>query len=191
LRLMTSVKLKGAPWNCSEWTTVEPSILPKDAAGLIPEKYSVILGSVSDTADGVLFHRAVDALLAYDVFPPQQMRALVCTSNNRVSMGATIVQRIFLGPIGFEVAVRVVDVFSGEAGSERRSGFTYATLQGHMEKGISSFIVEQKPGGPVSFSIETRSRPGHWLIRFSGPLARLIQKRANKKALAHLQAVVR
>jgi uncharacterized protein (UPF0548 family) len=76
--------------------------------------------------------------LRYDIFPPTRLRSRVCTPDGIVSIGATIVQRVRLGPVTLETAVRVIEhQRSAESGR-----FAYATLDGHPEQGIASFEVE-------------------------------------------------
>src|SRR4051812_15771414 len=59
----------------------------------------------------VAFGRALYRLWRYEIFPKTRMIARVCTADGAVASGATIVQRIRLGPFALEMAVRVVDVF--------------------------------------------------------------------------------
>ena len=55
------------------------------------------------------FETAVNALLAYEIFPPHRMSAHICTDHGSVALGATIVQRISLRLAVIETAVRVVE----------------------------------------------------------------------------------
>jgi uncharacterized protein (UPF0548 family) len=60
-------------------------------------------------------------------------------------------------------------------------GFTYVTLPGHPECGAESFTVTldgDDTDGTVRFDIEAWSRPEELLVRLSGPLGHLLQRRA-------------
>src|SRR5215212_2456922 len=102
------------------------------------------------------FARLRDRLMTYDVFPPNIVRATICPPG-RITAGATIVQRIGIGPLALEAAVRVVDVWDrvvgdleGEPGGVRVAGFRYVTLRGHPECGVASFEVRVGPKGEVT-----------------------------------------
>ncbi|MBI3333395.1 MAG: DUF1990 family protein, partial [Candidatus Omnitrophica bacterium] len=125
----------------------------------------------------------------YKIYPPHRMRAKVCSIDARVGLGAIIVQRIFLGPVGFETGVRVVNCFDREDQFERKRGFTYATLQGHPEKGRATFVVcQQKDSGRTRFVIQTQSNRVR--IAGLGSLAYLIQKWSNNEALNYFRSLV-
>ena len=135
------------------------------------------------------FARATAALFRYRVFPPRRMKAHVCTRDGRIVTGATIIQRVLIGPLVMEMAVRVVAVFD-DAKSVRRAGFTYATLAGHSERGTATFLVREQPDKSIAFEIESWSRPGDWLARLGRPLARLAQRTFTREALAHFRDLV-
>ena len=50
-----------------------------------------------------------------------------------------------------------------------RKGFSYETLEGHAEKGISTFTVEQS-GNKILFKIQTYSTPGNFFTKLAGPV---------------------
>jgi hypothetical protein len=37
------------------------------------------------------------------------MRALVCTPDGRIAPGATIIQRVLMGPVALDMSVRVIE----------------------------------------------------------------------------------
>jgi uncharacterized protein (UPF0548 family) len=61
-----------------------------------------------------------------------------------------------------------------------RFGFVYGTLPHHPECGEEAFLVSRKPGNldTVTFSVTAFSRGSKLPMRVSGPLGRLIQRRA-------------
>ena len=92
-------------------------------------------------------------------------------SENRVmQVGDTIVQQVYLPPwkkfsqkIVFGVRInRIID-------EPFKKGFSYETLDGHVEKGLSIFTFELENGNPI-FKIETFSKPGNILTRLLGPI---------------------
>jgi uncharacterized protein (UPF0548 family) len=99
------------------------------------------------------------------------------------------VQYVAVGPFSLEAAVRVVRVWNVRAGDASETGFTYATLQGHPERGLSTFRLRWSPDGRMTFLIEARSRPGSVLTRLTRPLARRFQRKATEAALAHFAVV--
>lgn len=138
---------------------------------------------------GSWFRHLEDRLLTYRVFPPDLMRAHICAEDGRLHEGTTIVQQVAIGPFTLEAGVRVVRVRHTEDAEGEQTSFTYATLQGHPERGISTFRLRRRADPPsIDFLIEVRSRPGSWLTRLARPLARRFQIRATEAALAFLTA---
>jgi len=129
------------------------------------------------------FESALDRLLRYDIFPPERMRALVCSPDARVATGVTIVQRVRLGPLALETAVRVIEC-EQTADAAR---FAYATLHGHPERGIASFALERGPS-ELRFIAQAWSRPGNPLARLGRPLARHLQRSITREAIEHFCA---
>ncbi|HJT23266.1 MAG TPA: DUF1990 family protein [bacterium] len=135
-----------------------------------------------------LFQWAVEEVMAYHIFPPSRMRALVDAPQGWVVKGATILQGVFVGSFRLRMADRVLEVFEGEDANERWSGFTYGTLKGHAEQGIETFRVTlEKASGRVQFSMEAWSKPGHWLIQLFYPWARWVQKKAGEEAMQYMK----
>ncbi|HYI77464.1 MAG TPA: DUF1990 family protein, partial [Chryseolinea sp.] len=50
-----------------------------------------------------------------------------------------------------------------------RKGFSYVTIEGHVEKGESTFTIEQSGQG-LTFKIRTFSEPGNLLTKLVGPI---------------------
>lgn len=156
------------------WTALGANAdrLSSAAADYVHDRYEgVVRGSLES---------ALDRLFRYDIFPPARLRARVCTPDGLVSIGATIVQRVFLGPIALETAVRVIE-HHRTPGSGR---FAYATLQGHPEQGIASFEVEPS-GADLRFIAQAWSRPGNLAARLGRPLARSFQRAITREAIQH------
>lgn len=183
MKLMTAARAIHSRIECREWTGRAPTIAVETREGT-HDRYAIALGVPAGQSSDAICARAAHELLTYRVFPDSRMRHFVCTPDQEVKAGATIVQRVLLGPLAIEMAVRVVDVFDRRA-HDREIGFAYVTLEGHMERGIATFFIRQSPRGDVTFNIESWSRPGNWLVALARPVARLVQKRFTAKALAN------
>jgi uncharacterized protein (UPF0548 family) len=179
MRLWTKMSARSAPFSCDSWSPLKPN---STREAIAEGAYAHDTYRASLAAD---FETAVDTLLSYQIYPPHRMRAHVCTANGRVSLGATIVQRISLSLAVFETAVRVVE-FERDAD---RACFTYATLPGHVELGLASFTVRATENG-VTLEIETWSRPGNWLAMVGRPLTRFLQRQSTEEAIAWFRASV-
>src|SRR5450432_730978 len=101
MRFLTAATARKAAFDCDFWSTLRTNATRAEVAhgGYLHDVYEVPLTGT--------FDRAVDALLAYQIFAPHRMHAQVCTADNRVAVDATIVQRVVLGPVAIETAVRV------------------------------------------------------------------------------------
>jgi uncharacterized protein (UPF0548 family) len=53
-----------------------------------------------------------------------------------------------------------------------RYGFAYGSLADHAVAGEERFLVERDAGGEVTFELVAFSRPGSWLWKLAGPVAR-------------------
>jgi len=186
--LMTSGRARRQPMDArrTEWEQRPPSAALDDRGGQ-HDRYAVTLSTDGGDADQApLLQRASEALLRYDIYPPNRMRRLVCSPDQRVRQDVVIVQRIFFGPVATEAAVRVVDLF-GAREPDIVIGFSYVTLQGHAERGVATFTITRGPGGHLSFNIESWSRPASGVGELMAPLSRLLQKRFSHEALQHFR----
>lgn len=129
-----------------------------------------------------LFNDLRERLFSYDIFPPRLLRSVLCPSGS-IAEGTTIVQRIMLGPIAMEMAVRVIAAWDRDVDGVREAGFTYATVSGHPECGVETFRVRLLRDGSVLVLIDGRSRPGLLLTRLGRPAARAVQRGVTKAAL--------
>lgn len=111
-------------------------------------------------------------LFNYNFFPKNILTAYTQWDYEEREMqrGDTIVQQVYFPPIKtvsqkIIVGVRIKDVFK----KDYLLGFSYETLQGHIEKGISSFLIE-KTGRHLNFTIHTYSKPVNPILNFLSPL---------------------
>jgi Domain of unknown function (DUF1990) len=111
-------------------------------------------------------------LFAYCIFPDNILT--YCAEwqyqKRKMQVGDTIVQQIYFPAVKILsqkiiVGVRVKDVFMQDDLIE----FSYETLKGHIEKGISSFRV-LKINGSIKFNIHTHSRANNLFLHLLSPL---------------------
>lgn len=101
-----------------------------------------------------------------------------------MQVGDTIVQQIFMPPINnmsvkLICGVRIKQIFD----ELNLKGFSYETLEGHVERGISTFTIEKTAQG-VFFKIHTFSEPANPLLKVFGPIfAEPYQTICTKEAL--------
>lgn len=124
----------------------------------------------------------------YEVFPTS-----ILTFHSRwqieqrgMQVGDTILQQACLPPIsGLSVkiimGVRIIEVVD----TEQQFSFTYATLDGHLERGTATWIAHLQ-SNDLKFVIQTHSQPANALARLAAPLFSLrYQAWVAREALAN------
>lgn len=108
----------------------------------------------------------------YEIFPNNIMtsRTQWQEESREIKNGDTILQQVYIPPFRpfsqkIIFGVRICDII--ETADKR--GFSYETLQGHVEKGISTFTIERS-GKTCVFKIQTFSKPGNFLTQLLGPV---------------------
>jgi hypothetical protein len=102
-------------------------------------------------------------------------------------LNSTIAQTDFtkLDPSGQRIDVR--DFLGPHINQPSKKGFSYETLEGHVEKGISTFTIEQL-NNELIFKIQTYSTPGNFLTRLLRPVFSVpYQTFCTRKALRHVK----
>jgi len=173
MRVLRAGKVREHPFGCDEWSDYPVNASRELIArgGFVHDFYEAPF-----TGD---FERAIDALLAYKIFAAHRMVAHVCTQDSRVAVGATIVQRVVIGPLAIETAVRVIELDH----TPDSTSFAYATLRGHPERGVASFAVA-RTDGRATFQAQAWSRAGHWLTTLGRPMSRALQRSMTREAVA-------
>lgn len=135
----------------------------------------------------IVARRLADAILRFDVFPPNLASGVLARAP--VQVGDTVgIRYHFLPGLDLFFAARVTDRFEHEADGQWRCGFTYRTLQGHPECGEETFVVEKDLAtGKITAALRSWSRPGFWLAALAYPITRPLQLRAGRSALDHLE----
>lgn len=129
-------------------------------------------------------------LFNYQIFPPNMLTGLTewNLENREMKIGDTIVQQIYLPPTNFfskklVFGVRITNIIN----EQNKIGFAYETLAGHVEKGISTFMVE-KNGSKLLFKIQTHSSPGNILSQILSPIFSIpYQSYCTRKALENVK----
>jgi len=157
---------------------------------LLTEKISVIaLNTYKHLADVNL-----NTLFDYNIFPGTIMHhyAQWKDENRRMQVGDTIVQQVYLPPIKSFSQKIIFGVRVNEIIDEKdKKGFSYETLEDHVEKGISTFTVEQGEDQQLLFKIHTYSTPGNLLARILSPVFSIpYQTFCTKRALAHVKKII-
>jgi hypothetical protein len=113
-----------------------------------------------------------DRLFRYHIFPPRILQSLPQWEheNRHMRTGDTIAQQIQIPPllhasVKIIMGVRITEVFR----EADRMGFSYATLEGHVEVGVSTFLFE-RADSEWCFTVRVRSAPGNLLTRLVGPI---------------------
>ena len=112
-------------------------------------------------------------LFDYKIFPDYIMSYLTqwANENRNIRVGDTIVQQVFIPPLPLFSQKIIFGVRIKEIINEpNRKGFSYETLKGHVEKGISIFTAEKQDNGKVIFSIKTFSKPATLFTKVLGPV---------------------
>lgn len=152
---------------------------------VFPEKTTSVPLGVA----GPIRNWRTDFLFDYAIFPANIMRfdSEWISAGREMAVGDVLLQRTMMPPIGYglciEFAVRVCELFN----EEKRLGFAYETLTGHVESGVSEFSFEEK-AGEVYFTIHTWSLPSHWTGRLASRVFTLpYQAWCTRRALAQVR----
>lgn len=108
----------------------------------------------------------------YNIFPPNIMSFMTQWEHEhrQMQIGDTILQQVFIPPIKtFSKKIIFGVRINGIIDEPERKGFSYVTLEGHVEKGESAFTVENSDAGLI-FKIHTFSEPGNLLTKIAGPI---------------------
>lgn len=162
-------------------------LLELKSSDVIPYQKDLLKHKVSKQTIGCDFSDlSFDSFFDYEIFPTNILTAFPqWTDEHRtIQSGDTIVQQINIPPFKtisqrLIVGVRIKEVFS----SDTCKGFSYETLKGHLEKGISTFKIEPQKNTSV-FTIETYSAPALAFLKVFQSLSSLYQDYCTNQALA-------
>ena len=109
---------------------------------------------------------------AYKIFPDNIMTFFTewGNENRKMNIGDTIMQQLYLPPTKIVSQKLIFGVRINEIiNLPHKIGFSYETLEGHVEKGLSTFTVEQM-AEEILFKIQTFSAPANLLTKMVGPI---------------------
>lgn len=114
-----------------------------------------------------------DFFFDYHLFPTHILTHLAqwTVEDRKMCVGDTIVQQAYLPPFRhfsqkIIFGVRINNIIH----EPTKIGFSYETLEGHVETGISTFTLEKTQEQGIVFCIHTFSKPGNLLAQFVGPI---------------------
>jgi len=114
----------------------------------------------------------LDFLFDYQIFPDNIMifQNQWTDENRKMKIGDTIAQQVYIPPTKtfsqkIIFGVRINEIID----HTNKKGFSYETLEGHVEKGISTFTVEQLEN-TIVFKVQTFSTPGNILTKLLGSI---------------------
>ena len=133
----------------------------------------------------------LDFLFDYKIFPDNIMtfKTQWAEENRKIKVGDTVAQQVYIPPtktISQKIVfgVRISEIIN----QTDKKGFSYETLTGHVEKGISTFTIEQI-NNKVIFKIQTHSVPGNILTKIFGPVFSVpYQSFCTKRALRNVKS---
>lgn len=114
-----------------------------------------------------------DFFFDYKIFPTSIMSFLTQWNfeNRKMQVGDTIVQQAFIPPLRQFSQKIIFGVRINEIINEpTKVGFSYETLKGHVEKGVSLFTIEKTTDQKTIFKVHTFSTPGNLLTQLVGPV---------------------
>lgn len=140
-------------------------------------------------ANGRLFATAADLLMRYQFYPPRLMHHVAdFTSQDRwAAVGDRIVQRIHLAKFFGQPILDVIGMTEITAvwQAPNKIGFTYTTVDTHVEQGTWSAWISRQPTGEVQLHVEAISRPKPDEPARNYPFMRRFQKMAHRVGMAH------
>jgi hypothetical protein len=153
---------------------------------LLPQKSSTI-----DVDTSVQLHNInLDFFFNYNIFPSHilNFKTQWESENRKIAIGDTIVQQVFIPPVKALSQKLIFGVRINRIINEsHRRGFSYETLEGHVERGESTFVIEQESNDLI-FKIQTYSEPSSAFVKIFGSWAAVpYQRYCTEKALRHVK----
>jgi len=146
--------------------------------------------TIEINADKRLEKLALGFLFDYKIFPANIMtfKTQWGMEKRKMQAGDTILQQALIPPTRFFSQKIVFGVRINKIIDEAdRKGFSYETIEGHVEKGESTFTVERTAQGLI-FKIQTFSEPGNLLTKLVGPIFTVpYQAYCTRKALVNVR----
>lgn len=155
------------------------------------DQYELSLGL---DKDGRLFRRASDLLMRYQFYPHDILSHVSDFSlwNRWLQVGDRIVQRIHLFALFGRPILDVImmNEVSAVVAEPRCYGFTYVTLDAHVEQGEWSAHLTWKDDGDLFLNVNVISRPSASEPARNHGFMRAMQQSAHQRGLQHFQQAV-
>jgi hypothetical protein len=152
----------------------------------LPEKISSIKINLSQHLRNI----NLDFFFDYNIFPSSILtfKTQWRKENRKVNVGDTIVQQVFIPPFRTLSQKLIFGVRINRIINEsHRRGFSYETLEGHVERGESTFVIEQHDKDLI-FKIQTYSEPSNAFVKIFGAWAAIpYQRYCTEQALKHVK----
>ena len=169
-------------------------LIPKKVMDYTKSRLAEKITTIDIDTNKTIDQLNLDFLFDYKIFPDNIMSYKTQWSydKRKMNVGDTIVQQVFIPPSKAFSQKIIFGVRINEIIDQKdKKGFSYETLEGHVEKGISIFTVEQIDK-KVIFKIQTYSTPGNFLSKFlasifSLPYQKFCTKSALKNVKRHLE----
>ena len=146
------------------------------------DQYRVQLGKGE-----AVFAVAQETIYSWGMFPSGWTHVIHDASTVRAEQTVAVLIKVY--GLWWLNSARIVYVIDN---AERRCGFAYGTLPGHVESGEERFMVEWDEDDAVWYDLRAISRPRHWTIRLGYRLVRRQQRRfARDSQRAMLDATAR
>ena len=129
--------------------------------------------SISIDTDKNLADLDVGFFFNYNIFPDNIMTFLTQWKfeKRQMKIGDTIVQQAFIPPSRYFSQKIIFGARINKIINEAtKLGFSYETLKGHVEMGMSTFTIEKSGSGETIFKIHTFSKPGNLLTQLVAPI---------------------
>ena len=199
MKFLTTAKLNWFDDGCCDvkyldiWNGTALSYQPGQAidASWHVDSYELALGL---DEDGRLFRKAADRLMRYQFYPPDVLSHVSDFGlwNRWAQVGDRIVQRIHLfslfgKPVVDVIAMNEVRQVITEP---RRYGFTYVTVETHVEQGEWSACLEWASDNQLRLTVKAISRPTPEEPARNYNFMRTLQKSAHQRGLQYFKQLV-
>jgi uncharacterized protein (UPF0548 family) len=136
-----------------------------------PPRYDCDHNQVCLGSGEEVFRNACTKMRAWRTFPAAWTE--IYPKNAPLVKDQVVVVLFHLFGLWWRSSARIVYVIN----EERRFGFAYGTLPGHIERGEERFLIEWRPDDTVWYDLRSFSHPRLWFVQLGYPLVRALQRR--------------
>ncbi|NND04460.1 MAG: DUF1990 domain-containing protein [Acidimicrobiia bacterium] len=114
----------------------------------------------------------------------------IATGGRPAQPGLDVIVYASLYAIQFTVACRVLSTHDVVDGYGERFGFTYGSLESHVEAGEEKFEVVRNQDGQVFYRIDVVARPARWYAVIAKPLVESQRRRFRQDSATAMKKYV-